>query len=121
MRNGENVYLYGTDLTGYPTNVDFSMADSFDGPDLMRSIVTFRFFIEEHYQREKFRAFKHFLIWREEDMSHQFVIPGGQNVTIPGPQYPLSVEAQVPLKFISDVPFDGMPSGRLLYGKEDDT
>lgn len=118
MRTAEPIYLYGTDLTGYPSHVDASMADSFDGPDVMRSVITLRLVVEDKHDYEKYQQFRYFMSWREEDLSHQFVIPGGAIVNIPGPTFPLYVEAKVPLKYISDIPFDGLPNGRLLYGKD---
>lgn len=124
MRSGEEVYLYGTDLKGLPIHFDCSNAEDFDGPDLMRSIITLRFVIENEEQYKKYTKFRYWRQWEERDDLVNFYIdpnsPNGQSL-ISGPTWPKCVTAKVPLKFISNVPFDGLPAGRLLYGKEDDT
>ena len=124
MRSGEEVYLYGTDLKGLPTNFNCSYAEDFDGPDLMRSVITLRIVIEDEDHYRKYSKFRYWRAWEEHNDLVNFYIdpnsPNGQTV-INGPAWPKCVTAKVPLKFISDVPFDGAPAGRLLYGKENDT
>lgn len=116
MRSGMDVYLYQTNLKVSPIKFDSSLCNGLEEDDLAYTIVTVRIHPEE---AEKFKSFKYFISWEQyQDRSMVYMGPVNGQQTVVNYGGPNFIEAKVYLRYLSEVPFAGLPNGHLLYGKD---
>lgn len=114
IRSGEEVYLYKSNLKAKPISFNATQCSSIGDVDMRCSTVTLVTRLNDESERQAFFKLGYITHWIE--CPTFFNMTGNSNMS----DYPMSVEFQVSLERISKIPFDGLPSGRLLYGKDDD-